>query len=140
MAREQLEEVKSIASTIERDVQQLLAHCFPQILVNILPYFAYQNDEDSESAGKRETACKVYDVLKDENCLGKQVPFLSLLTCEKVPNWGKSNHSTPALLTLQGASVPTCPPQAHTALHNLSACFPFAHSLEDAAERRDNSP
>ncbi|KAJ6662351.1 hypothetical protein lerEdw1_012515 [Lerista edwardsae] len=73
MAREQLEEVKSIASTIERDVQQLLAHCFPQILVNILPYFAYQNDEDSESAGKRETACKVYDVLKDENCLGKQL-------------------------------------------------------------------
>ncbi|XP_066475514.1 serine-protein kinase ATM [Tiliqua scincoides] len=73
VAKEQLEEVKSIADKIERDVQQLLAHCFPQILVNILPYFAFQNDEDGESVEKREIACKVYDILTDENCLGKQL-------------------------------------------------------------------
>lgn len=76
MAKEQFEEVQSIADKIEKEVRQLLAHCFPQILVNVLPYFAYQNNEDDKSAGKRETACKVYDILADEKGLGKQVHFV----------------------------------------------------------------
>ncbi|XP_054829190.1 serine-protein kinase ATM [Eublepharis macularius] len=71
--RDQFEEIKSIANKIERDWHQLLAHCFPKILLNILPYFACQNQEDSEMAHKRERAHKVYDMLKDGNCLGKQL-------------------------------------------------------------------
>nr|XP_056714051.1 serine-protein kinase ATM [Euleptes europaea] len=71
--RDQFEEMKSIANKIERDWRQLLAHCFPKILLNILPYFACQNQEDGEIAHKRERAHKVYDMLNDENCLGKQL-------------------------------------------------------------------
>ncbi|CAM5075810.1 unnamed protein product [Natator depressus] len=70
--RSQFEDVKSIANMIEKDWRQLLACCFPKILVNILPYFAYENHGDSEIAQQRDTAYKVYDMLKDENCLGKQ--------------------------------------------------------------------
>ncbi|XP_048349844.1 serine-protein kinase ATM [Sphaerodactylus townsendi] len=71
--RDQFEEMKSVANKIEREWRQLLAHCFPKILLNILPYFACQNQEDGEIAHKRERAYKVYDMLKDENCLGKQL-------------------------------------------------------------------
>uniref|UniRef100_A0A7M4F6F5 non-specific serine/threonine protein kinase n=1 Tax=Crocodylus porosus TaxID=8502 RepID=A0A7M4F6F5_CROPO len=70
--RSQFEDVKSIANKIEKDWRNILADCFPKILVNILPYFAYQSDEDSEIVQQRETACKVYDMLTDEDCLGKQ--------------------------------------------------------------------
>ncbi|XP_077197706.1 serine-protein kinase ATM isoform X2 [Paroedura picta] len=69
--RDQFEETKSIASEMERDWRQLLAHCFPKILLNVLPYFACRNQEDGEVARKR--ADKVYDMLQDDNCLGKQL-------------------------------------------------------------------
>ncbi|NWW78521.1 ATM kinase, partial [Climacteris rufus] len=70
--RSQFEDVKSLASKIEKDWRQVLADCFPKLLVNILPYFAYQSHGKSEVAEQREMASKVYDMLKDENCLGKQ--------------------------------------------------------------------
>nr|XP_021385049.1 serine-protein kinase ATM isoform X1 [Lonchura striata domestica]XP_021385050.1 serine-protein kinase ATM isoform X1 [Lonchura striata domestica] len=70
--RSQFEDVKSLANKIEKDWRQVLADCFPKLLVNILPYFAYQSHEKSEVAEQRAMASKVYDVLKDENCLGKQ--------------------------------------------------------------------
>uniref|UniRef100_A0A8C3MZA8 non-specific serine/threonine protein kinase n=1 Tax=Geospiza parvula TaxID=87175 RepID=A0A8C3MZA8_GEOPR len=70
--RSQFEDVKSLANKIEKDWRQVLADCFPKLLVNILPYFAYQGHEKSEVAEQREMASKVYDMLKDENCLGKQ--------------------------------------------------------------------
>ncbi|XP_074841015.1 serine-protein kinase ATM isoform X2 [Carettochelys insculpta] len=77
--RSQFEDVKSIATMIGKDWQQLLADCFPKILVNILPYFACERHGDSEIAQQRDTAYKVYDMLKDENCLGKQqIDSLSL--------------------------------------------------------------
>ncbi|KAF4787679.1 Serine-protein kinase ATM [Turdus rufiventris] len=70
--RSQFEDVKSLANKIEKDWRQVLAECFPKLLVNILPYFAYQSHGKSEVAEQREMASKVYDMLKDENCLGKQ--------------------------------------------------------------------
>ncbi|XP_010190562.1 PREDICTED: serine-protein kinase ATM-like, partial [Mesitornis unicolor] len=70
--RSQFEDVKSLANKIEKDWRQVLADCFPKILVNILPYFACQSHGESEVAEQRDTASKVYDMLKDENCLGKQ--------------------------------------------------------------------
>ncbi|KAM6342208.1 serine-protein kinase ATM isoform 4-T5 [Podargus strigoides] len=70
--RSQFEDVKSLANKIEKDGRQVLADCFPKILVNILPYFVYQSHGKSEVAEQRDTASKVYDMLKDENCLGKQ--------------------------------------------------------------------
>ncbi|NWY72580.1 ATM kinase, partial [Erithacus rubecula] len=72
VVRSQFEDVKSLANTIEKDWRQVLADCFPKLLVNILPYFAYQSHGKSEVAEQREMASKVYDMLKDENCLGKQ--------------------------------------------------------------------
>lgn len=54
------------------DWKQLLANCFPKIMVNILPHFALLAS-DSQVAVRRETANRVYDLLKDANCLGKQV-------------------------------------------------------------------
>ncbi|XP_052526848.1 serine-protein kinase ATM isoform X2 [Tympanuchus pallidicinctus] len=70
--RSQFEDVKSLGSKIGKDWRQVLADCFPKILVNILPHFAYESHGQKEVAEQRETASKVYDVLKDENCLGKQ--------------------------------------------------------------------
>ncbi|XP_030331993.1 serine-protein kinase ATM isoform X1 [Strigops habroptila] len=70
--RSQFEEVKSLANKIEKDWRQVLGDCFPKILVNILPYFAYESHGNCEVAQQRDTASKVYDMLKDENCLGKQ--------------------------------------------------------------------
>ncbi|NXP37747.1 ATM kinase, partial [Leiothrix lutea] len=67
--RSQFEDVKSLANKIEKDWREVLADCFPKLLVNILPYFVYGK---SEVAEQREMASKVYDKLKDENCLGKQ--------------------------------------------------------------------
>ncbi|XP_029922757.1 serine-protein kinase ATM isoform X2 [Myripristis murdjan] len=65
------EQVKSIGSHLEKDWRELLADCFPKIMVNILPYFALSG-QDAQVAQQRETAHKVYDLLKDANCLGKQ--------------------------------------------------------------------
>ncbi|NWQ76792.1 ATM kinase, partial [Columbina picui] len=70
--RSQFEDVKSLADQIEKDWRQILADCFPRILVYILPYFACESLGKSEVAEQRATASKVYDMLKDENCLGKQ--------------------------------------------------------------------
>ncbi|XP_075055005.1 serine-protein kinase ATM [Mixophyes fleayi] len=70
--RSEFEEVKSIAQSIEADWKVLLSDCFPRILVNILPYFVSECSGDLEMAKKREIAYKVYDLLQDENCLGKQ--------------------------------------------------------------------
>ncbi|XP_036115893.1 serine-protein kinase ATM isoform X3 [Molossus molossus] len=74
--RSDFDEVKSIANHIQEDWKHLLIDCFPKILVNILPYFAYEGTEDSGMAKQRETATKVYDMLKDENLLGKQIDHL----------------------------------------------------------------
>lgn len=76
--RSQFEEVKSLANKIEKDWRQVLGDCFPKILVNILPYFAYQSHGNSEVAEQRDAASKVYDMLKHENCLGKQVSVLNV--------------------------------------------------------------
>ncbi|KAG7478644.1 serine-protein kinase ATM [Solea senegalensis] len=65
------EQVKSISRYLEKDWKELLANCFPKIMVNILPYFALSG-QDLQVAQQRETAHKVYDLLKDSNCLGKQ--------------------------------------------------------------------
>ncbi|CAM9316090.1 unnamed protein product, partial [Lampetra planeri] len=65
------EQVKSIGRCLERDWRELLADCFPKIMVNILPYFALCGP-DAEVAQQREKAHRVYDLLKDANCLGKQ--------------------------------------------------------------------
>lgn len=50
----------------------MLANCFPKIMVNILPYFALSG-QDARVAQQRETAHRVYGLLKDASCLGKQV-------------------------------------------------------------------
>uniref|UniRef100_UPI003AAD459E serine-protein kinase ATM n=1 Tax=Centroberyx gerrardi TaxID=166262 RepID=UPI003AAD459E len=65
------EQVKSIGSHLGKDWRELLADCFPKIMVNILPYFALSG-QDAQVAQQREKAHKVYDLLKDANCLGKQ--------------------------------------------------------------------
>ncbi|KAM5183486.1 serine-protein kinase ATM [Callospermophilus lateralis] len=70
------DEVKSIANQIQEDWKSLLIDCFPKILVNILPYFAYESVGDSRMAQQRENATKVYDTLKGENLLGKQIDHL----------------------------------------------------------------
>ncbi|XP_072119204.1 serine-protein kinase ATM isoform X1 [Mobula birostris] len=69
-----IEEVKSIAAHIHRRWKELLADCLPKIMVNILPYFAYQEKSRSDNvlAQRRGTASKVFDMLKDDDCLGKQ--------------------------------------------------------------------
>ncbi|KAK7810840.1 LOW QUALITY PROTEIN: hypothetical protein U0070_020005 [Myodes glareolus] len=71
--RSQFDEVKSIANQIQKCWKSLLIDCFPKILVHILPYFAYEGTGDSSIIQKRETATKVYDILKGEDLLGKQI-------------------------------------------------------------------
>lgn len=87
MIRSQFDEVKSIANQIQKCWKSLLIDCFPKILVHILPYFAYEGTGDSSITQNRETATKVYDTLKSEDFLGKQVwlQFLSAVT----PYWEK---------------------------------------------------
>ncbi|XP_061537263.1 serine-protein kinase ATM isoform X2 [Phycodurus eques] len=65
------EQVKSIGRYLERNWRELLADCFPKIMVNILPYVALSGQE-KQVAQQREKAHRVYDLLKDANCLGKQ--------------------------------------------------------------------
>ncbi|GCB70201.1 hypothetical protein scyTo_0010722, partial [Scyliorhinus torazame] len=74
MVKGNLEEVKSIAECIKRDWKGLLADCLPKIMSYILPCFAYQdkNGSDSDMALQRENASKVFDMLKEDDCLGKQ--------------------------------------------------------------------
>lgn len=72
MCRDDFEQVKSIGRCVEKDWRELLADCFPKIMVNILPYFALSS-QDARVAQQQETAHRVYDLLKDASCLGKQV-------------------------------------------------------------------
>ncbi|XP_034170693.2 serine-protein kinase ATM [Pangasianodon hypophthalmus] len=65
------EQVKSIGCHLKQDWRQLVAKCFPKIMVNILPHFALPS-HDSQAAEQREKAHHVYDLLKDDQCLGKQ--------------------------------------------------------------------
>uniref|UniRef100_A0A674EVG6 non-specific serine/threonine protein kinase n=1 Tax=Salmo trutta TaxID=8032 RepID=A0A674EVG6_SALTR len=65
-------QVKSISTHLGKDWKKLLANCFPKIMVNILPYFAVSG-QDAQVAQQREKAHRVYDLLKDSNCLGKPV-------------------------------------------------------------------
>ncbi|KAK2847025.1 hypothetical protein Q5P01_010024 [Channa striata] len=65
------EQVKSIGRCLKKDWRELLADCFHKIMVIILPYFALSG-QDSHVAQQREKAHRVYDKLKDDNCLGKQ--------------------------------------------------------------------
>ncbi|KAG9492024.1 hypothetical protein GDO78_000508 [Eleutherodactylus coqui] len=69
--RSAFDEIKTIAQCIEEDWKVLLANCFPRILVNILPYFASECSSDTEKTN-REVASKVYDLLRDDSCLGTQ--------------------------------------------------------------------
>ncbi|XP_036048710.1 serine-protein kinase ATM isoform X2 [Onychomys torridus] len=71
--RSQFDEVKSVANQIQKCWKSLLIDCFPKILVHILPYFAYEGTGDSSITQNRETATKVYDTLKGEDFLGKQI-------------------------------------------------------------------
>ncbi|XP_076837050.1 serine-protein kinase ATM isoform X2 [Brachyhypopomus gauderio] len=64
------EEVKSLSSLMGQDWRQLLADCFPKIVVNILPHFALP--QDGRATERREQAHRVYDLLKAPDCLGKQ--------------------------------------------------------------------
>lgn len=57
---------------LEKDWKELLADCFPKIMVNILPHFAVHG-QDALAAQQRENAHRVYDLLKDSSYLGKQV-------------------------------------------------------------------
>ncbi|KAK7882898.1 hypothetical protein WMY93_029072 [Mugilogobius chulae] len=65
------EQVRSISRCVQKDWRDLLADCFPKIMVNILPYFALPG-QDSQVTEQREKAHRVYDLLKEPNCLGKQ--------------------------------------------------------------------
>ncbi|XP_069003708.1 serine-protein kinase ATM [Embiotoca jacksoni] len=65
------EQVKSIGRNLEKDWRDLLADCFPKIMVNILPYFALSG-QDPQVAQQREKAHRVYNMLKEASCLGKQ--------------------------------------------------------------------
>ncbi|KAL6116348.1 atm [Pungitius sinensis] len=64
------EQVKAIGRCLAKDWKVLLADCFPKIMVNILPYFA-SSGQDSQVAQQKDKAHKVYDLLKDDHCLGK---------------------------------------------------------------------
>ncbi|XP_054448480.1 serine-protein kinase ATM [Pteronotus mesoamericanus] len=82
--RSDFEEVKSIANLIQEDWKRLLIDCFPKILVNILPYFACEVTGDTGMAQQRENASKVYDMLKDENLLGKQIDHLFITNLPEI--------------------------------------------------------
>lgn len=74
--------MKSIGRCLEKDWKELLADCFPKIMVNILPYFALCGP-DALVARQREKAHRVYDLLKDSSYLGKQVSAQD----ETWPSW-----------------------------------------------------
>ncbi|XP_007934807.1 serine-protein kinase ATM [Orycteropus afer afer] len=131
--RSHFDEVKSIANQIEEDWKSLLTDCFPKILVNILPYFAYEDTVDSGMSQQRETAAKVYDMLKDENLLGKQIDhlFISnlpeivvelLMTLHEPANSGVSQSTD--LCDFSGALDPA-PNPPHFPSHVIKATFAY---------------
>lgn len=65
------DQVKSISRHVDKDWRDLLSDCFPKIMVNILPYFALPG-QDCAVAEQRDKANRVYDLLKEPGCLGKQ--------------------------------------------------------------------
>ncbi|XP_069045887.1 serine-protein kinase ATM isoform X1 [Lepisosteus oculatus] len=68
---DEFDQVKAIGRQIEKDWKELLADCFPKIMVNILPFFALPG-QDAHTAQQREKASRVYELLKGSDCLGKQ--------------------------------------------------------------------
>ena len=88
------EQVRSIGRYLEKDWKELLADCFPKIMVNILPCFSLVG-QDSQVAQQRETAHRVYNLLKDDNCLGKQVNTAIKHQLKSTEQVG-SDHSCPA--------------------------------------------
>ena len=62
--RSHFDEVKLIANQIQEDWKSLLTGCFPKILVNILPYFAYEGTEDSGMAQQERLLPKSMICLK----------------------------------------------------------------------------
>ncbi|XP_072528166.1 serine-protein kinase ATM-like, partial [Salminus brasiliensis] len=77
------EQVRSIGSHLQQDWKKLLGSCFPKIMVNILPHFALPG-QDTHVAQQREKAHRVYDLLKDSDCLGKQQ--IDNLICSNLPD------------------------------------------------------
>ncbi|XP_073095404.1 serine-protein kinase ATM isoform X2 [Manis javanica] len=126
--RSHFDEVKSIADQIQEDWKSLLTDCFPKILVNILPYFAYEGTGDSGMAQQRETATKVYDMLKDENILGKQIDHLFISNLpEIVVELLMTFHEPGTSGTSQGTSgdLDPAPNPPHFPSHVIKATFAY---------------
>ncbi|XP_036180382.1 serine-protein kinase ATM isoform X2 [Myotis myotis] len=134
--RSDFDEVKSIANHIQKDWKCLLIDCFPKILVNILPYFAYESIGDTGMAQQRETATKVYDMLKDENLLGKQIDHLFITNLPEIvvellmtlhePGTAGANQSTD-LCDFSGDLDPA-PNPPHFPSHVIKATFAYISS------------
>ncbi|KAB0391533.1 hypothetical protein E2I00_011058, partial [Balaenoptera physalus] len=131
--RSHFDEVKSIANQIQGDWKSLLTDCFPKIIVNILPYFAYEDTGDSEMAQQRKTATKVYDMLKDENLLGKQIDhlFISnlpeivvelLMTLHEPATSGASQSTDPCDFS---GDLDPAPNPPHFPSHVIKATFAY---------------
>nr|XP_058924229.1 serine-protein kinase ATM isoform X1 [Kogia breviceps] len=131
--RSHFDEVKSIANQIQEDWKSLLTDCFPKIIVNILPYFAYEDTGDSGMAQQRKTATKVYDMLKDENLLGKQIDhlFISnlpeivvelLMTLHEPATSGASQSTDPCDFS---GDLDPAPNPPHFPSHVIKATFAY---------------
>ncbi|TKC40033.1 hypothetical protein EI555_006559, partial [Monodon monoceros] len=127
------EVVKSIANQIQKDWKSLLTDCFPKIIVNILPYFAYEDTGDSGMAQQRKIATKVYDMLKDENLLGKQIDhlFISnlpeivvelLMTLHEPATSGASQSTDPCDFS---GDLDPAPNPPHFPSHVIKATFAY---------------
>ncbi|XP_029063541.1 serine-protein kinase ATM isoform X3 [Monodon monoceros] len=131
--RSHFDEVKSIANQIQKDWKSLLTDCFPKIIVNILPYFAYEDTGDSGMAQQRKIATKVYDMLKDENLLGKQIDhlFISnlpeivvelLMTLHEPATSGASQSTDPCDFS---GDLDPAPNPPHFPSHVIKATFAY---------------
>uniref|UniRef100_A0A8C3EGG5 non-specific serine/threonine protein kinase n=1 Tax=Corvus moneduloides TaxID=1196302 RepID=A0A8C3EGG5_CORMO len=124
--RSQFEDVKSLANKIEKDWRQVLADCFPKLLVNILPYFVYQSHGKSEVAEQREMASKVYDRLKDENCLGKQqIDNLSHNNLPEIVVELLMTLHEPAGTTVEGGELDPAPNPPHFPSYVIKATLDY---------------
>ncbi|KAI2655981.1 Serine-protein kinase ATM [Labeo rohita] len=72
------DEVKSIGDHLAQDWKQLLANCFPKIMVNILPHFALAG-QDTQVAQQREKAHRQIDSLICNNLADIVVELLMTL-------------------------------------------------------------
>ncbi|KAB1254915.1 Serine-protein kinase ATM [Camelus dromedarius] len=111
----------------------MASHLDYLILVNILPYFAYEGTGDSGMAQQRETATKVYDMLKDENLLGKQIDhlFISnlpeivvelLMTLHEPATSGASQSTDPCDFS---GDLDPAPNPPHFPSHVIKATFAY---------------